>query len=387
MIATVCRWSSGAALAVALVTAALLTTLASPPVGPAAGEPPLQLAAAPARTPGAVTIGTVPTVPNFPVTLDGVTRRTDPAGIVSFDAAAVSDHPLNERITLNEAVVSIDGRDVKATASRLYRSGSQHLLALDLSYRVSFGFTAPSGAPIHVTSPIQITVKSPTGQVTHLSADRAEWLQGSRVVNTGTGPEADQLEWTVRQVTYRGSNVVNTSQQKFRPAEQNSVDVELLFFSLSLQVRDALFRHPEGAAIDLVYPDGHSERLGIGEGGRVSIPALPRGHYTVSVVGPGPQRSQPLAVSRDQDLQLSFYSWWDLATVVLALLTVLAGLAVVGARRRRRAGDAAGPGAPTSRRAGRSPLEYGHPWARRTQRPAGGETGPGMAVVGDRRTE
>jgi hypothetical protein len=370
----------------ALVTVVLVTSLTSPPTEAPGGGTALDLAAAPAPAPGGITIVTVPEVTGFPVTLDGVTRPTDSAGVASFDATA-SSGPLNERVPLNDAVVSVDGRQVKATANRLYRSGNQHVLALDLSYRVSFGFTAPSGAPIDAAGIGEITVKSPTGQVSRLPADQASWLQGSRVVSTGTGPAAEELEWTVQQVKYSGSNVVNTSQQKFRPAQQQSVDIKVLFFSLALQVRDAFFRHPEGSAVDLVYPDGHSQRYGIGEGGRVSIPALPRGHYTVAVVGSGPHRPQPMAISRDQDLQLSFYTWWDLATVAFVLGALMAGLAVVGARRRRRTGKRRHSDGRRARRAAVNAPVFRRTAVGRTRRPGAAESGTDLAVVSDRRTE
>jgi hypothetical protein len=386
VIATVCRWGSTAGAAMALVTVVLVTSLTSSPTGATARGTALNLAAAPAPAPGAITIGTVPKVEGFPVTLDGVTRWTNSAGNVSFDSTA-SGRPLIERIPLNDAVVTLDGQRVQAKANRVYRSGNQHLLALDISYLVTFKFTGPSGAPIDPAGLGEITVKSPTGQVSRLPADQPAWLQGSRVVSTGTGPAADELEWTVQQVKYSGANVVNTSQQRFRPAGQKTIDVKLLFFSLTLQVRDAFFRHPEGSAVDLVYPDGHSQRYGIGAGGRVSIPTLPRGHYSVAVVGPGPHRLQPLAISRDQDLQLSFYTWWDLATVVFVLGALMAALAVVGARRRvgtvkRRHSDVS-----RTRRGGGNAPESRRPAAGRTQRPVAEGSGTDLAVASDRRTE
>jgi hypothetical protein len=147
VIATVCRWGSTAGAAMALVTVVLVTSLTSSPTGATARGTALNLAAAPAPAQGAITIGTVPKVEGFPVTLDGVTRWTNSAGNVSFDSTA-SGRPLNERIPLNEAVVTLDGQRVQAKANRVYRSGDQHLLALDVSYLVTFKFTGPSGEPI-----------------------------------------------------------------------------------------------------------------------------------------------------------------------------------------------------------------------------------------------
>jgi len=334
---------------VVLLALALATTLALLPNGPAADTGAnLHPTAAPSSTTTGVTIGTVPAVAGFPVTLDGVSRLTDKAGDAHFNAAATSDQALTDRVALTDAVLPIDGQDVQVTATRLYRSGSQPLLALDLRYLVQFDFSSASGEPIDATG-MTISVKSPLGQIVVLPADQPAWLQGSRVVNTGKGPVADRLEWTVQRVTKSGSNVVNTSQQKFRPAEQQAVDVKLLFFSMRLQVHDAFFDYAHGGDVELVYPDGHTRRLPLGDDERLDVSHLPRGHYTVRILGPGPAMSQPLAISRDQNLNLAFYSWWDVGTLVGALAALAAGLAVVGIRRRRRAA----PDAPARHRRGK----------------------------------
>jgi hypothetical protein len=335
VIATACRWSRTCGGAIALVTLALLATLAPLPAGPAAGSGThLNPAAAPASA--GVTIGTVPAVAGFPVTLDGVTQLTDGAGTVRFHAAARSDRRLSERLTLTEAILPIGGRDVKVSASKLYPSTPVRMLALDLSYLVHFGFSSGSGSPIDASSIATITVKSPFSEVAQLPAHDGAWLQGSRVVNTGAGLAVEPLEWTVQRVEYAGSNVVNTSQQRFRPAEQQTVDVKLLFFSMRLQVRDAFFDHPQGGAVELVYPDGRARRFAVDDSGRLQIPALPRGHYTLTILGPGPEMPRPLAISRDQDLDLSFYSWWDVGSLVGALAALAVSLAAVGVIRRRR---------------------------------------------------
>jgi hypothetical protein len=147
--------------------------------------------------------------------------------------------------------------------------------------------------------------------------------------------EVKNLRWSVQQVTFAGSNVVNASQQEFFPAEQQDVDVGLLFFRLDLQVHDAMFGFSSGSAIDLVYPDGETRRFGLDDGGRLSVPELPRGDYTLTIVGPGPPMSRPLAVSRDQSVDLAFHSWLDVLTVLAAVLGLAGALALSGRIRRR----------------------------------------------------
>jgi hypothetical protein len=339
---------------VALVALALLTMLTPPPAGPAGGAgTQLNLAAA------GVTIGTTPSVEGFPVTLDGVTKLTDGAGRVHFNTEAGSGSRLSERITLTEAVVPIGGQDVKVTANKLYPFRPVRMLALDLSYLVRFDFSGLSGSPVDPAAIATITVKSPFGEVAELGAQDATWLQGSRALSTGSGLAVDQLEWTVQRVQFAGSNVVNTSQQRFRPAEQQTVDVKLLFFSMKLQIHDALFGHPQGGPVKLVYPDGHAGSFDVDHNGQVRITALPRGQYTLTILGPGPALSRPLAVSRDQDLRLAFYSWWDIGTLLGALVALGASLAGAGAMRRRRHAAREHAGVPGPRHVAPRPTRRG----------------------------
>jgi len=364
---------------------AVLIALTPEPSTPAGGPgSQLELAAA------GVTIGTMPAVADFPVTLDGVTRRTDADGRVHFDTAASSDSTLSERITPTDAELSIGGQDVKVRSNKLYPFRPVRMLALDLSYQVRFGFSGLSGAPVDPASISTITVKSPVGEVTKLDAQKSAWLQGSRAVSTGSGLAVDTLEWTIQSVEFAGSNVVNASQQRFRPADQQPVAVKLLFFSLSLKIHDALFNHPVGGKVKLVYPDGHAETFRVDGGGQVRITTVPRGQYSLTILGSGPGLSRPLAVSRDQDLELPFYSWWDLATLLGGLAAIAAALAVVGVIRRRRHAldhsDELGelsvgqlPEPPGDQDADVAPADG------RTSRAAGEE--PDLAVLGDRHTE
>lgn len=297
----------------------------------------LRLAAASSPKHSGVTIRTVPAVAGFPVILDGITVITDAQGQAHFPVAGGGLVP---RIALNEAIVPINGRDVKVAASRVYRQskgGDSAQLVLDQSYRVHFDFTDMKGGSVDASVITTVTVKSVTGAVVDLPAHQDNWLQGSRVVPLMGGLDVKNLDWTVQRVQYSGSNVVNASQQKFLPAMQSDVTVKLLFYRVRLAVQDAVFGHSQSGAVDLQYPDGRSRRFDLDEHGRLTLPALPRGNYTVTTIGPGPRLSRPLALSRNQVVELSFYSWLDIAVVGAVVLLLAVGLPTVGWRRRRRA--------------------------------------------------
>ena len=281
-----------------------------------------------------IDIGTVPLVVGFPVTLDGKTHATDSAGVAHFVAA--NNRSLAHRVVLNNALMTIRGVPVRVSGQRLYLGLRNPRITLDLSYRVSFNFANSNGGAIDSKQIKDITVKSVTGLVIILPAHEASWLQGSRVVPLPGGLVVKDLYWTVQDVQYAGSNVVNASQQRFLPARAQSVGVTLLFYRVRLQVRDALFGFSLGSAIDLAYPDRTHARVRLGKGGQLDLASLPRGNYAITAVGPGPSMSRPIAISRDQYVDLKFYSWLDLVVLGAAALLFTGGGLWWGVRRRRR---------------------------------------------------
>jgi hypothetical protein len=313
-----------------VLVAALMTALMAAPMAGSAD-------AAPARTsPAPMTIGTMPPVAGFPVVLDGITTHTDAEGNARF-AAVADERPLSARVTLTDAVLTLDGRLVKASGNSVSDVRSRPLIRLDLSYQVDFRFTAVDSSPIDESAVDGITLRSTNGEVVDLRPDETPWLHGARAVQILGDTQVRDVGWSVQRVTSAGSNVVNASQQAFLPAEKQEVLLTLLSFGVDFQVTDAFFGFPQRGAIELLYPDGSSRRFPVDAAGNLSIPQLPRGEYTLTTIGPGPDMSRPLAISRAQLVDVAFYSWLDIALVLGLLVTLAGGLAWWGRARRRRA--------------------------------------------------
>jgi hypothetical protein len=308
----------------ALATTALLAVILVMGLLPAAAAP----------SAGGVIIKTIPKVPGFPVILDGKTVRTDKSGVARFDSG--DRHNIENRITLPpDQNMELNGRQVRVSAVRVYPSGDKPQIALSIFYPVRFSFIDVNGEPIDVSRIESVELKSQTGESRKASAEEVVLLQGSRVVSLAGGPQNKEIQWAIQSVEYASSNVVNSAQQRFEPAHTEVVEIKLLFYRTKVTVKDAFFGFATGDAVLVTSPDGSVERFPLAENGTVSLPSLPRGDYSIVVEGPGPLMARPVAISRDQVLDLKFYSWLDIGIVVALLGTFALGTLWLGWRRRR----------------------------------------------------
>jgi hypothetical protein len=132
-----------------------------------------------------------------------------------------------------------------------------------------------------------------------------------------------------------GANVVHRAQQRFFPARTPEARLRLLLFSARFEVHDALLGFPIGSAVQLRFPDGREQGFTLGSSGAVTVNSLPRGDYRVSAHALGVSSSRPVALSRDQRVEVRVISWLDIAIVLLALASI--AIALLYARRPARA--------------------------------------------------
>lgn len=279
-------------------------------------------------------IATLPAYANYPVTLDGQSALTDAHGVAHFRNSSTAF--LSTRVGMSPHQFTLNGVTQRVVPARLYNNGRKRIIIFDVFYVVRFGFKNDNGGPLDAAEIKTLRVKNSIGDETTLPAHQASWLQGSRVVPLAGGLEVKKIYWTIQDVQYAGTNVVNSSQQRFQPADTQHVTVSLLFYSARLRVHDALFGFKRGGTILLVYPDGTRQEFRLDRHGALTLPSLPRGNYSVVIEGLGPRMTQHVAVSTNQDLGLKYYSWIDVAVVVVVVAFFTMGLLVIGIRRRRR---------------------------------------------------
>lgn len=268
----------------------------------------------------ALTVQTVPVLEDVPFTVGRRTFRTDALG----RARVVGSAPrLVERIRIPDTEIA---PGVRARFSR--RKGGKYLF--DLLYRVQMSFRDIAGRRVDSSRVTSVTFKGSHGVRRAMKRGGSHWLQGARVVATREGHKNKKLTWVVEKAIVDGSNVVNRNQQSFVPARTQKLRIELLLYPAHFSARDALLNFPLGSRVRLEYPNGRVERHAFGDNAELTLRSLPRGQYVVSVEGPGITFERPVALSREQTVELEVLSYLDIVLSLGVLASIALGLVLVG---------------------------------------------------------
>jgi hypothetical protein len=204
---------------------------------------------------------------------------------------------------------------------------------MDTYVPVTWDFIDLEKNPVDPAFVSSITFKSSTG-VKHefKAADHGKvvWLHSGRVVPSQDGLQPKVLYYTVETAYVGGSNVVIRARDKFFPYKESHWDVTLLFYSATFRARDAFFGFSIGSTLNVVTPDGTVIKHDLDSNSEITLPKLPRGEYQVSVIGPGYSPLRPVAVSRDQDVEIQVFTYLDMAVVVSVLSAIGFGLIYLG---------------------------------------------------------
>jgi phospholipase C len=277
-------------------------------------------AEAQAREPQAVppAIRTVPAVPGMRFAIDGRRFEADRRGRAYPPAGA------------RGSLRAIDTRiapGLRARFDRWYRG--RRIAAIELFHRVRTSFVDLDGNAVDPQAITSVTLRGSDGGRSVLAGRRSLWLQGNRVVPESQGTESTGLHYAAEKVMVAGSNVVHRGQQRFFPAASRTMQLRLLLFAVRVTVRDALLGFPIGSAIRVRYPNGRERREALGPSAGLIMRSLPRGDYRLSVDALGISSSRPVALSRDQEVDLRVISWLDVAVVLLALAALALALLFV----------------------------------------------------------
>jgi hypothetical protein len=204
-------------------------------------------------------------------------------------------------------------------------------VGFDVSQLVKLAFVDLASKPVDSARVDTVTIKSSHGANYTFHDWSPKWLQSRRVVRRLARLEESQIQYYVESVIIDEANLVNQGQQRFRVLPGSEWQIQLLLFSARFQAQDALFRFPVGVGIDLEQPDGRTEFIPFQFGGELTVHSLVRGLYRVRVAGaPGMATLTPIALSRDQDVQLLVISYLDMAIGILVAVGLALGFLLFG---------------------------------------------------------
>ncbi len=290
------------------------------------------------QDPGVLTVQTVPPVPGARVSADGSIATADEDGIARLPVRHFER--LDERFNAPRTKVA-DDRRVMFDRIRGQMHNAFDGRAIEVGLRterlVRWSFVDREGLPISPAELTELVLRSSTGEQLRLTGSdigKQRWLAASRTQQTSTGLMSKDIYWTVQSVKMAGAELVNRSQQRFVPDQGTQWQIALLFYRAQVRAADLLFGTPAGEGVEVIGPDGTVTRYPMDDEGNVTLPAVARGEYQMTVYGSGISFVRPVSVSRDQNVELLVISRLDIAMIGLTLLVIAVGLVLVGRRRR-----------------------------------------------------
>jgi hypothetical protein len=286
--------------------------------------------------PGTLEIPVVPAIEGVVLTLNGIQSTSGPDGVVRFTLEKAGDYQLafpEQTGTETSQIAFHRWSDETFALERTITFPLKRIIqvGLDVSYRASIEFYDMDGAPVPPDRITSYTIKGSNGTPYTFTETGPHWLPASRVTRRAGGLEETQILYSVMDVQVDGSNVVTQAQQRFFIEPESLWKINLLFYSASFTAKDALFGFPLGAGVEVFYPDGRIDTIAFSEDNTAHITGLARGIYQLRVwKAPGFAPMTPMALSKNQEVDLLVVSYFDMIVVLSSGLLVAAGLILIG---------------------------------------------------------
>jgi hypothetical protein len=331
--------------------------LAGSLLGLAVSQPALAAAGRPAAAgyvslqpwPITITIRTVPALAGVRFTFDGTVVTTGRGGVASItERHNFSRHTLS----LRETRIAFKDRQYTFVRWAGQRDPNQAFsptvrgLPMRASYTVtaSFGvrcpvrphFTDQRGEALVPGGITHVSVRSNTGESATLSPAGTTWLSCRQVSYRGT-LSSRPVRYSVQSVMISGTNVVHAGVERFWPIRTPAPTVVGYFHNLTIAAHDALFGSGTGTVALVTMPDHSVKRVPLGPGHAATLLNLPQGRYWVNVkAGSAIISAQSLRLSKNQMVNFTAVTMWDVGSIGGAVLLVAAGLPLLSGSRRKR---------------------------------------------------
>ena len=287
--------------------------------------------------PALIEVHTTPSLPNIRFALDDRVFSSDDYGVARIEVAKAGTYHL-ELLPLetNDPDIQmafgrwgddyfLPSRDIEIPLKKSLDVG------LEVSYQVGQNFVDLDGKAVNQSRITSITLKGSNGATYTFEDNLPHWLPAGRVIRLNNGLEETKILYSVISVMIDGSNVVSQAQQRFYAHPNDLWTVKLLLYSAGFTARDALFRFPIGTGIHMEYPDGDVQAFNFNANNEHTSTGLARGIYRVTVTGAeGYAPPTPIALSRNQDVELMVFSYLDMGVLLSIGMLVALGLLFFG---------------------------------------------------------
>ena len=289
--------------------------------------------------PALLTVETVPPLPGIPFALDGQKFLSDDQGVARLEITTLGAYQLavllepEAKLSAHTRASFLRWADSEFEPERIFDiRGDEHLtVGFALSHRVQTRFFDLDKDAVPWSRVSALKLKGSNGTYRTLTDGEPHWLQANRVQRLSNGMVVAPLQYSVESVTLDGANVVNRYQQRFFVEPRDLWKIELLLYSASINATDALFGFSVGKGVSMTYPDGRTETLAFGSDDKVHVGPLARGIYQLQVTGAsGIAPPTPVALSRDQEVELKVLSALDIGAGVSLGLFLALGLLFYG---------------------------------------------------------
>ena len=323
-----------------------------------------------------VTIQAVPPLEGIRFAVDGRTMTTDHNGLALARLRRPGAHNLTapdfQRVAPGVRVQFAKWSDGEYPSVRKLSVTTFTSLeaGFDVSYATPVSFVSRAGDPLSPDGIDSVTIMDNRDTGYSLaSTDRPQWLAGSRALLIGGSLRTQPISYVADVVLVGGRDRLISGQPRFRPAPRRSWRIVVegspshpASAQLSanrgppatdrvlFEVSDALFGFPTGSAVSIEGPDGRSERHELGPDARLSLEEAGAGDFRATAIGPGISFAQRFDPSRAERVRLSVITYLDIATGLLTLVLVAAGVLALARR----------IGSPKPQRG--SPIVRARPW-------------------------
>lgn len=171
-----------------------------------------------------------------------------------------------------------------------------------------------------------VSLRNSQGEIQEIQIGQPLFLKKNRIVQRLKGLDEVDLLYTVQRVMVDGYNVVNQGSQRFKVVPGEPWHIRVLLYTVKFIAREVYIDTQVGEGVELKYSDGRIVRAPFGEDHQAVFQNLARGFYEARVYGArGLSVFTPIAVSRDQEVELIVYSY----TTLLMIVFIPAVMAVI----------------------------------------------------------